>query len=160
MGAVLGGLVGGGVGYMDDRAADKQVKRAQTAREHDFRERQAKEQAAIAKATISSDPKTAYRPKKDNPLVGSSWRVISYVDDKDPVPDFYSMVVTFTTNTRLTTLTAWGDGHTEVAAESYQLLDDVIVLVGDDYVVNAKFTIDDNQMIVVSPEMRLVLEKV
>jgi len=40
-----------------------------------------KEQTAIAKATITKDPNTAYRPPSRNDLVGTTWRVISIEND-------------------------------------------------------------------------------
>jgi len=155
-GAATGALLGGGVGYLDDRATDKQIQRSQKERELARKEREAR----MEEARITNDPKTAYRPEKDSPLTGTSWRVISFVSEDEPAPEYHSMVVTFTTNSRLTTLTVWDEGKTETVAERYTLIDDVMIIRGKDYVVNAKYTVEDDQMVVLAPGLRLVLEKV
>jgi hypothetical protein len=148
-GAAIGAAVGGGVGYMVGNEQDK--KKAQ--------EEARRERAELARARVTSDPKTAYRPLKKYPLVGSTWRVISIVSEK-PYPEFSSMVVTFQTNSKMTTLAAFKNGTTDTTVESYRIVDDVMVISGKDYMINGKYSIEKGQMIFVSPEMRVVLEEV
>ena len=71
-GAATGALIGGGIGLMEDTAEDQKVRQAQREREL----------AMLEKSQITSDPKTTYRPENSNPLTGSTWRVISLVDEK------------------------------------------------------------------------------
>ena len=78
-GAAVGGLAGYAIGTDQDRYAD------QKALEQEKLDLE-KEQAAIAKATITSDPKTAYRPSSGNALVGTTWRVIS-IKGQQPFPN-------------------------------------------------------------------------
>jgi uncharacterized protein YcfJ len=148
-GAAVGAAVGTGVGYIAGNEADKKQAREETARER----------AALAQSQVTSDPKTAYRPPNKNPLVGSTWRVISVVSD-EPYPEYSSMVVTFQTNSKMTTLVALKDGSTTTIVETYRVVDDVLVITGKDYVVNGKFSIDGQQMIFVAPEIRTVLEEI
>jgi hypothetical protein len=148
-GAAVGAAVGTGVGYIAGNEADK--KRAQ--------EEAAREQAELQKSKVTSDPKTAYRPPNKNPLVGSTWRVISVVSE-EPYPEYSSMVVTFQSNSKMTTLVALKDGSTTTIVESYRIVDDVLVISGKDYVINGKYSIEGKQMIFVAPEIRTVLEEV
>ena len=148
-GAAIGGAVGAGTGYIVGNEQDKKIAKEEAERER----------AALAKSRISSDPNTAYRPKNENPLVGSTWRVVSVVS-KDPYPEYSSMVVTFQTNSKMTTLIAYKDGSTDTVVESYRVIDDVLVVSGKDYVYNGKYRIQGNQMIFVAPEIRTVLEEI
>ena len=163
LGALIGGLAGGGsgtaigaaasggLGYVVGNEEDKE----------DANEQAAQERAALQKAHISKDPQTAYRPPNENPLAGSTWRVIiiSLVSD-DQVPDYHSMVVTFQTNTKLTTLTVLGNNKTEISVESYRVVDDVLVITGKGYVINATYSVEGKRMIVVAPQLKVVLEEV
>jgi hypothetical protein len=148
-GAAVGAAVGGGLGYIGGNEADK--KKAQ--------EQAEREKAALAKSEVTEDPKTAYRPANENPLVGSTWRVVSIVS-KEPYPEWASMVVTFQTNSKVTTLMMLKDGSTQTIVESYRIVEDVLVITGKDYVYNGKFSIEGKQMIFVAPEIRTVLEEI
>jgi uncharacterized protein YcfJ len=148
-GAAVGAAVGTGVGYIAGNEADKKQAKEEAARER----------AELAQSQVTSDPKTAYRPPNKNPLVGSTWRVISVVSD-EPYPEYSSMVVTFQTNSKMTTLMALKDGSTTTIVESYRIVDDVMVITGKDYVINGKYSIEGKQMIFVAPEVRTVLEEI
>ena len=75
------------------------------------------------------------------------------------------MVVTFTSNTKLTTMTVLKNGETLTSVESYRVVDDVMIISGKDengkdYVINAKFSVEGKQMVLVAPDMRIVMEEV
>ena len=148
-GAAIGALVGTGVGYAVDSADEKKQMAG-------IKER---ETAALESAAITNNPQTAYRPANNNPLVGSTWRVISLVHETENVPEFKSMVLTFQTNTKATTLILWADGRTESYVETYNVVGDALVFSGKDYVTNARYSVQNKQMVIVSPEMRVVLEE-
>jgi hypothetical protein len=155
-GAAVGGLAGYAIGTDQDRYADKQaLEQERLALE--------KEQTAIAKATITNDPKTAYRPESRNDLVGTTWRVIS-IEGEQPFPEYHSLVTTFQTNSTLTTLVIGDDGKAETVAETYQLVEDVMVVSGEEggqkYVVDGKFSVKNDTFIYVTPTYRVVAEKV
>lgn len=149
-GAAVGAIIGGGVGYAVDSSEDKKKK-------HELNER---EVTALEKSSISSDPSTAYRPANTNPLTGSTWRVISLVEEKKKTPAFSSMVISFQTNTKATTLIMWADGKSETYGENYTVVDDVLVFSGDGYVTNTKYSVNGKQMIIVAPKFRAVLEEI
>ncbi len=126
-GAAVGGLAGYAIGTDQDRHAEKMALE--------------KERNEIAKAKITGDPNTAYRPPSRNDLVGTTWRVIS-IEGEQPFPEYHSLVTTFQTNSKITTLVVNKDGSASTVAESYQILNDVMVVSGEEngkiYTVNEK----------------------
>lgn len=149
-GAAAGAIIGGGIGYAIDSSEDKKQRR----------ELKQREIAALERSSITRSPSTSYRPANRNPLTGSTWRVISLVDDEKKTPEFKSMVVTFTTNNKATTLILWADGRAETFVESYTVVDDALVFSGKGYVNSTKYSINNKQMVVVVPTMRVVLEEI
>ena len=152
--AAVGAAVGGGLGYIAGNEKDKKIAQQETEAVR----------TAQAQAQVTSDPATAYKPPKQNKFAGSTWRVLSLVAD-DPYPEYSSMVVTFTTNTKLTTLTVLKNGETHTSVESYRVVDDVMIISGKDekgkdYVINAKYSVEGKQMLLVAPDMRIVMEEV
>jgi hypothetical protein len=148
-GAAVGGLAGYAIGTDQDRHAEKMALE--------------KERNEIAKAKITSDPSTAYRPASRNDLVGTTWRVIS-IEGEQPFPEYHSLVTTFQTNSKVTTLVVNKDGSAATVAETYQLLDNVMVVSGEEngekYVVDGKYNVQDGTFIYVTPTYRVVGEKV
>ena len=155
-GAAVGGFAGYAIGTDQDRYAD------QKALEQEKLDLE-KEQTAIAKATITSDPKTAYRPSSGNALVGTTWRVIS-VKGEQPFPDYHSVISTFQTNSKVTTLIIGEDGETQSVTETYLLVDDVLVITGEEagqkYVVDGKLSTQDDTFVYVTPTYRITGERV
>jgi hypothetical protein len=74
------------------------------------------------------------------------------------------LVTTFQTNSKVTTLVVNKDGSAATVAETYQLLDDVMVVSGEEngkkYVVDGKYNVQDGTFIYVTPTYRVVGEKV
>ncbi len=149
-GAAVGALIGGGVGLMADSAEDKKIRQYQ----------KEKELALLEKSTVSADEKTAFRPSKSNNLTGSTWRVISLVDDETNAKGFASIVLSFQTNTKVTTLILWKDGKSETFGETYTVVGDALIFSGKDYVTNTKYSLDGNRLVVVAPTFQAVLEEV
>jgi hypothetical protein len=152
-GAVVGSAVGGVAGYAVGTEQDRHKEKVELERER----------LAIEKSKITKDPNTAYRPQNRNSLVGSTWRIISIVSDAT-YPDYHSMVVSFQTNSKMTTLTVLKNGETTTYAETYQVIDDALVISGKengkDYVTNGKYSINGKQMIFLAPGYRIVLEEI
>ena len=155
-GAAVGGLAGYAIGTDQDRYADQQtLEQEKMALE--------KEQTAIAKATITNDPKTAYRPPSSNDLVGTTWRVIS-IDGEQPFPEYHSVVSTFQTNSKVTTLVIDKSGGTQSIVETYLLVDGLLVISGEEggqkYVVDGQLSIQDDSFVYVTPTYRVTGERV
>jgi hypothetical protein len=148
-GAAVGGLAGYAIGTDQDRHAEKMALE--------------KERNEIAKARITNDPNTAYRPASRNDLVGTTWRVIS-IEGEQPFPDYHSVVSTFQTNSKVTTLVIGKDGETQSVPETYQLVDNILVISGEEdgkkYVVDGKLSIENDTFVYVTPTYRVTGEKV
>jgi len=151
-GAAVGALVGGGVGYLADSAEDKRI----------AQEQEERRTSALERATISRSPATAYRPVTSNPLIGTSWRLVSTVDDDEDESLAYSALIsTFATDSKLTSLALYGNGRTETYTDTYRVVDDVLIITTPEKLVtNARYQVSGNQLIVVAPGLRMVLERV
>ncbi|MGI9535985.1 MAG: hypothetical protein ACR2PB_02880 [Desulfocapsaceae bacterium] len=155
-GAAVGGLAGYAIGTDQDRYADKQaLEQEKLALE--------KEQAAIAKAMITNDPNTAYRPSSGNNLVGTTWRVIS-IEGESPFPEFHYIVSTFQTNSKVTTLVIDAKGGTDSIVETYVITDDILVVAGEEngekYVVDGKLNIADDTFTYTTPAYKITGERI
>lgn len=155
-GAAVGGLAGYAIGTDQDRYADKQaLEQEKLALE--------KEQAAIAKAMITKDPSTAYRPDSGNRLVGTTWRVIS-IEGENPFPEFHYVVSTFQTNSKVTTLVIDEDGGTDSIVETYVITDDLLIISGEEdgqrYVVDGKLNIDGDTFTYTTPAYKVSGERI
>ena len=159
-GAVAGAAAGGLTGYAIGTDQDRHAERTALEKEKLALE---KERSEIARAQITANPDTAYRPPTSNELVGTTWRVIS-ITGEQPFPEFHSLVCTFQTNSTLTTLVIDKDGNASTVPETYQLVDNILVISGVEngqkYVVDGKLDVQNNQMIYVTPAYRVVAEKV
>ena len=91
--------------------------------------------------------------------------MISYVSE-GPNPEYASLVVTFPTGSQISTMAVHKDGKAESFVEQYRIVEDVMVIAGQDpdtgetYVNNFKYSLDGDQLIEVSPETSLVLQRV
>jgi len=150
-GAALGAAAGAGIGYLTEQ--EKQNARDQVR----------KDQQALAQSRVTNNPETAYRPKATSPFVGSTWRVISY-ESEELVGDYSEIIVTFPSNSKVTTMFVRRDGETEVFVESYAVVDDVIVFQGKEdgkeYRVPARFTINNKLLSLKFEDSSFVLEEV
>lgn len=149
-GLATGALVGGGVGLMVDAADDKQVRQEQ--KEREIRE--------LKKANEIQNKQQVIAQKNANRLAGTSWRVVSLVDESKKSPEYSSLVISFQNNTKAMTLILKADGTSETYTETYTMLGDALIFTGKDYVINSEFKINGNQMIVITPDHRVVLEEI
>jgi secondary thiamine-phosphate synthase enzyme len=163
-GAILGGVLGSAVDHADDRKAREERKQRELAYKENIQRQEASRLARMQQSSITADPKTAYRPEKRNALVGGTWRIISLVDESGKTPEFKNWVISFQTNSKATTLVMWDDGRVETFVETYSVTGEALIfsgkLDGKSYVTNSKFSVQNGQMVVVTPDVRVVLEEV
>lgn len=148
-GMATGALVGGGVGLMADSADDKKIRQDQKERE-----------IAELKKSNAQTAKPIVKVNSNNVLTGTSWKAISMVDQNKESAEFSSFVLSFHTSSKATTLILKPDGSTETYTESYTLVGDALIFKGKDYVVNSEFKINGDQMVVVTPTHRVVLQEI
>ena len=120
-----------------------------------------REQAALEKSRISQDPETAYSETRANPLVGTSWRVVSIKSPRS-IPAYSDMVATFQTNTKVTTLTILKDGKTTTKVGPYRVVDDILILTDSETqkMVNTKYSIQGSRMTIKGEGWNIVMEKI
>lgn len=145
---LLGAGVGSGLGYVIGNEQDK----AAAADQH------AAENAAMQTSRITNDPNTAYNPPASNPLAGTTWRLLSLVSDDD-IP-WASITVTFVDNSKVVTVTTQPGGASTSSIEKYRVVENILIVNGEDHLINATFTLNGGQMIVVAESFRAVLEQV
>ena len=167
-GAATGAILGGAFGAAVDNAENKKDREARKQREQSYRDQiRRKEEARLAamqSSSITTDPKTAYRPADTNKLVGRTWRIISFQDETDSFPEFSSWIITFTTNSKATTMVMWADGRVETFVENYSITGDVLIFSGkadgQSYVTNSRFSLQNGLLTVVTSDSSTVLEEV
>ena len=129
---LIGAAVGGGIGYVIGNEADK------------------KEAERLSAA--------GYSQQDGSPLSGTSWKVISLVTDK-PNP-YRSIVVDFRQDGRvITTRTAPG-GSVVRHDERYRVVGSTLIVNKPGYLINAKYRIDGNDLIIDAERVRAVLWRV
>ena len=148
---IVGAAAGAGIGYLTEQEKQNAL------------QAQADEQRALRESSITDDPDTAYAPSNDNPFVGSTWRVIS-VEGYEELSEASQALVSFPTNSKVTTLVSRKDGSSDAYVESYGIVDDVLVFSGvedgESYTVTARFAINNNLMTLTAGDAHLVLQEV
>ena len=149
--AIVGAAAGAGIGYLTDREK-------QNALQADREERR-----ALQESSLGDDPDTAYTPANENPLVGSTWRVIS-VQGYDELKDTSQVIISFQTNSKVTTMISHQDGNSVAYVESYGLVENFVVFSGtengEQYSVAARYVVANKLMTLSIDEARLVLQEV
>jgi len=150
-GAAIGAIAGTALGYVVGNEMDKDDAKAQAAREKE----------ALEKSKITEDTKTAYHEKNVHPLVGTSWRVVS-LKSPEPQAEYKDMVVTFQTNTQVTTLTVLKDGKTTTKSGPYRVIDDILILTDSEKnkMINTKYDIKGKRMTITGEGWSIVMDKV
>ena len=150
-GAAIGAVAGTALGYVVGNEMDKK----------DAKKAAEREQAALQKSRITNDPQTAYNEEKSNSLVGTSWRIVSIKSPRS-IPEYSDMVVTFQTNTQVTTLTTLKNGKTTTKSAPYRVVGDVLILTDSEknQMVNTKYSIQGNRMTIMGEGWNIVMDKV
>ena len=131
-GALIGAAVGTGVGYIIGDQID---------------EKKAKELSA--KGTAHNEV---------GPLGGTKWRVAS-INSTKPVPPYASKLIEFRPDGHLITTTTNHDGQVQVNDESYRVVGDTLIANKPGYLVNAKYKLDGQQLVVTDPGFSAVLTR-
>ncbi len=128
---LIGAAVGGGIGYIIGNEADK------------------KEAGRLLAAGSS--------PQEESQLSGTSWRVISLVTEK-PNP-YQSVVVDFRRDGHVITTKTSPNGSVTSHDERYRVVGTTLIVNKPGYLINAKYRIDGNDLIVDAERIRAVLRR-
>ena len=130
---LVGAAIGTGVGYIIGDQVD---------------EKKAKEMSAQGNPT----PEVA-------PLGGTRWKLISLNTSKSVDP-YVSKVIHFRPDSRVVTTTTTKDGNVTTTDETYRVVGTTLIINRPGYLVNARFHLDGNRLIVDDPGFSAVLERI
>lgn len=128
--ALVGAGVGAGVGYLIGSEEDKK----------DAQKRQ------------------ALSEEETKPLANTTWQVISIVPK--PMDHYKSMVSYFRPDGIVVTTRTYADGRVETDNERYRIAGSTLIINKPDYVINAKFRIDGNRMVLDTGKSSIVMQRV
>jgi len=128
--ALLGAGVGAGLGYLIGNEADKK----------DAQQRQGVQEG------------------ETRPLAGTTWQVTSIVP-KPPQP-FKSMISSFRQDGTVLTTVTHKDGTVETATEQYRIVGSTLIINKPDYVINSKFRMDGDTLILDNGSSSIVMQRV
>ncbi len=143
-GTLIGAGVGGGLGYIIGNESDK--KKARTA-----------EAAPPPPPPPSRDPPPAAYPAGGS-LTDTRWQVIEM--ESPNAPPFFSKVMEFRSGGRVITTTTDDDGTVHVSDDKFQVEGNRIMVFNADNPINAHFSIDGDEMIMLADGFRLVLRRI
>jgi len=129
-GALIGAGVGAGLGYLIGNEMDKK----------DTQQRQAVTEGEL------------------KPLAGTVWQVTSIVP-KPPKP-FKSMVTSFRQDGTVLTTVTHTDNTVETATENYRIVGSTLIINKPDYVINSKFRMDGETLILDNGSSSIVMRRV
>jgi hypothetical protein len=128
--ALVGAGVGAGLGYLIGNEADKK----------DAAQRQ------------------ALREDETRPLANTTWQVISIVPQ--PKHPYKSTVSYFRPDGIVVTTKTHQDGRVETDNERYRIVGSTLIINKPDYVINAKFKIEGDRMILDTGRSSIVMQRV
>ncbi len=108
----------------------------------------------------SQDKKAAktHDMAQPTPLTGTTWKVVSLVS-KD-TPEYKSIIVEFKPNGEVVTTRHEPGGTMTVTEERYRIVGDTLIVNKPGYLINAKYQVQGNQLIMDCEQFRAVLERV
>ncbi len=128
--ALLGAGIGAGLGYLIGNEQDKKD--------------------AIARQGASES--------ELKPLAGTTWQVISITPK--PKKSYKSIVTHFRTDGKVVTTKTGMDGKIEKDTEGYRVVGSTLIIYKPDYVVNDKFRIDGDKLIIDYGDGSVVMQRV
>lgn len=134
---LIGGAVGTGVGYMIGNEADKK-------------------KAASMQRTKTS---YGYSHTEVSSLGNTRWKMVS-LSPQGYLPSFTSKIIEFRPYGRVITTTTYADGRVEVFDESYRVVGSTLIINRPGYIVNARYSVSGNQMIMSADDFSAVLERI
>ena len=134
---LIGAAIGTGIGYIIGNEKDKK----------------------LAKEQIEKSEEHNYTHTEVEPLGGTRWMVVS-IAPKDHVPPYTSKIVEFRPYGRVITTTTNADGTVGVFDERYRVVGSALIVNKPGYLLNAKFGITGDEMIVSAEQFRAVLKRI
>jgi len=108
----------------------------------------------------SQDKKAAktHDMSQPTPLTGTSWKVVNLV--KKDMPEYTSIIIEFKPDGKVVTTRHEPGGTMTVTEERYRIVGDTLIVNKPGYIINAKYQVQGNQMVIDCEQFRAVLERV
>ena len=129
-GTLIGAGVGTGVGYLIGNEMDKKDAKSR--------------EAVTAQETA--------------PLANTTWQLVSIVPD--PKKNIKALIIHFKSDGTTVTTRTYTDNSVKTAIERYRVVGETLIINQDDYVINARFSIEGNQLIANTDKYSIVLRRV
>ncbi len=146
----IGAGAGAGIGYILGNERDKAKAEEMNA-----------ERLASARATSSSGASTrpaSFTHDETGTLGGTRWSLLSLYP-QDIVDPYTSKVIEFQPTGYVTTTTTLSSGKVRSDEERYRVVDSVLIVNGDEFLINATYSISGDQMVVTANEFQAVLQR-
>jgi hypothetical protein len=104
------------------------------------------------KAAAEHDYSTA------TPLTGTEW-MLSDLTMKNK-PQYQSYTLKFTKDGKIVSTLIKPDGTKKIEEERYRIVDSTIVVHKDDYIINAKYALYGNELVITTDKFKAVLNKI
>jgi hypothetical protein len=134
---LIGGAIGATIGHVIGNKKDK------------------KHAEELAEKTKDDE----YHHQEVDALGGTRWQ-LKDITPKDLVPEFKTKIVYFREDGSLETITTDADGELTLSKETYRVVDNTLVVNKPGYIVNARFKIDEDLLIVSTNEFSAVLKRI
>jgi hypothetical protein len=92
------------------------------------------------------------------PLAGTSWQLVSATPP--PERPAKSIIARFNSDGSLTTTRVFDDGSSTSDTEKYRVVGDTLIVNKPDYIINAKYRIEGNQLHLSAADRRVVMTRV
>jgi hypothetical protein len=132
---LIGTAVGAGIGYIVGNEADK--RKAQK----------------MSQETQASN----YSHNEVGPLANTKWQVVSLAPQETPA--YTSKIIEFGPDGHVVTTTTYPDGRVEIANEEYRVVGSTLIINKPGYIINAKYSISNNQLIMDADNFRAVMNR-
>ncbi|HQE83749.1 MAG TPA: YMGG-like glycine zipper-containing protein [Candidatus Hydrogenedentes bacterium] len=147
---LIGGALGAGVGHVVGKKKEKE--QAQST--------QPAQPAQPAAAEPQGKEKTEAKPPDPaEALYDSFWQVKS-ISPKGRVQPFFSKLVLFLRDGYVQTLTTTPEGKVTLSEEPFSAVDDTLVINKPDYTMQARYKVDEDQLILSADDFSAVLKRI
>ncbi len=134
---LIGAGVGAGIGYIVGNEMDKKEAKEMS------------QQTASANYTHTEDTQ---------PLTGTRWKLTS-LNPPEVTPGYTSKLVEFRPDGHVITTTTRPDGKVQTDDENYRVVGDTLIINKPGYLINAKYRITGDEMIVSAQDFSAVLKR-
>ena len=92
------------------------------------------------------------------PLTGTEWSLSDLTMENKP--QYQSYTVKFTKDGKIVSTLIKPDGTKKIEEERYRIVDSTIVVHKDDYIINAKYALYGNELVITTDKFKAVLKKI